>query len=342
MKNRVFVVAALACLVFAGWALWSGGILDGPVAREVRASSVYAAPGIPLDEAAAERVVGNRRLVVVFLARDADLRDTCHDVGRAAAGTVVVLLSPGDDDWDVYGCAQLPGDDDENFGKAFVAETVLPRGVDQFLDRPLDAVKVIAVNYDLLVKSGTVPDGARVISPSLPRYLAAAAALAAVVVGAAVLYGAARRVGRRAAARQESRLGAADDRSRLRAAAAELAQRIIDLDGRPGSRRLALDYSALLDDIAARDTAGAARDTAGAARDTAGAARDAVGAARDTAGAARGTAGGAARGGADDAALTARVEVLNDRARRLTARSRLPGPDRASTRSRSRRRAKRR
>jgi len=278
IRVRAYGVALLACLVLAGWALWSGGLFDGPAARAVRTGSVYAAPGVPLDTAAAERVIGNRRLVVIFLDRGADLRKGCESVRHAAAGTVVILLSPEDDEWDTYGCAQLPGADDETFGKAFVAESVLPRGVDQFGDRPLEAVKVIAVNYDMLVRSGTVPDGARTVSPSLPRYLVAAGALLGVVVGAGALHLAARRIGRAAAARQETRLAAADARSRLRAAAADLAQRIIDLDGRgPEAKALAVAYTDLLADIADAE-------------------------------------------GRDDAALTARVEALNERARRVGPR----------------------
>ncbi|WDZ83536.1 hypothetical protein [Micromonospora cathayae] len=227
-----FGLAVAGCLVLAGWALWSGGILDGPVAREVRTSSVYAAPGTGLDEAAAERVIGNRRLVVIMLDADADLRDGCHDVKRAADGTVVLLLRPDGDDYDTYGCALLPDRDDENFGKAFVAESVIGRGIDQYVDRPLEAVKVITVNYDLLVRAGTVPDGTRTISPSLPRFLVAAAAVLAVLVGSAGVYAAGLRAGRLTARRRRLRDAHADERSALSAATAVLAQQIIDLDRR--------------------------------------------------------------------------------------------------------------
>ena len=111
-----FGLATLALLVLAGWAAWSAGILDGPVAREVRSSSVYVASGVDVDEAAAEKIIGNRRLVVVFMEEGADLSEGCDDVGGAADGTLVLLLSPGDGEFDHYGCAQFPGDDDENFG----------------------------------------------------------------------------------------------------------------------------------------------------------------------------------------------------------------------------------
>ncbi|MGK5522310.1 hypothetical protein ACSNN9_23550 [Micromonospora sp. URMC 107] len=267
-----FGVAVLACLALAGWALWTGGVLDGPIARQVRASSVYAAPGVDLDRAAAERVIGNRRLVVLLLEPGADLRRGCRQVERAADGTVVLVMSRDGNEYDTYGCALLPGRDDENFGRAAVAEMTVGRGVDTFADRPLEALKVVTVNYDLLVKAGTVPDGARTISPSLPRFLLASAAIVAVVAGATVLYVGGRRAGRLADARRRRRDENADARSALGAAAAVLAQQIIDLDQRYawaerhahvsgveegfGRRYLALtsDYAALLDRVAAVDT----------------------------------------------------------------------------------------
>lgn len=281
-----FGLATLACLVLAGWALWSGGVLDGPIAREVRVSSVYAAPGVELDEAAAERVIGNRRLVVVLLTPGADLRDGCRATERAADGTVAVAMSREVDDegYDTYGCAWLPDRDDANFGRAAVAETTIARGADQFADDPVEALKVMVVNYDLLVRAGTVPDGARTISPSLPRYLIAAAALLAVGVGAASIWLVAWRAGRLADRRVARHRELADSRSRLSATAAALAQQIIDLDrgytrvertlarrtrGTSAGgdlaaerrsfvrryRRLTMDYTRVLADIAAADRA---------------------------------------------------------------------------------------
>lgn len=257
-----FGLATVALLVLAGWASWSAGIFDGPVAREVRSSSVYVAPGVDVDEAAAEKVVGNRRLVVVFMEPGADLSEGCDDVSGAADGTLVLLLSPAgsadDPEFDTYGCAQFPGDDDENFGKAFVAETRIAGGADQFVDRPLEALRVIAVNYDSLVKAGIVPDGARTISPSLPRYLVALAAIAAVLGGAITLYVVGRRAGRLAAAHRAEREAATDARGALNAKAAVLAKHIIALDGRAESagtnfrrkyRELAADYAELAADL---------------------------------------------------------------------------------------------
>ncbi|MFI6820319.1 hypothetical protein ACIBJE_05115 [Micromonospora sp. NPDC050187] len=227
-----FGLGVLACLVLAGWALWTGGIVDGPIAREVRNSSVYVAPGVDLDEAAAERVIGNRRLVVLLLEPGADLREGCQDVKRAADGTVVLVLSRDDDEYDTYGCALLPDRDDENFGRAFVAEMTISNGIDGFVDRPLEAFKVVTVNYDRLVKAGTVPDGTRTISPSLPRYLVAAAAVLAVLAGSALVYATGLRAGRLTADRRHLRDAHADRRSALSADTAVLAQQIIDLDQR--------------------------------------------------------------------------------------------------------------
>jgi hypothetical protein len=191
----------------------------------------------------------------------ADLRAGCDAARQAAKGTLVLVISRDGEEFDTYGCALLPDVDDENFGKAAVAETTIGSGIDGFADQPLEALKVIAVNYDGLVKAGVVPDGARTISPSLPRYLVAAAAILAVVLGAAGLYVAGRRAGRRAVAAGEQRTAATDAGSAVSAAAAVLAQQIIDLDGRPARgkgfdkqyRRLVSDYAELLGELPGRE-----------------------------------------------------------------------------------------
>ncbi|ASO20352.1 hypothetical protein FHR81_004461 [Actinoalloteichus hoggarensis] len=224
--------AVLGCLILAGWASFSAGILDGPVARDLRTSAVYAAPGVELDEAAAERIIGNRRVTVAFLEPGADLRSGCDGVRRAADGTVALMISRNGAEFDTYGCALLPGADDENFGRAAVAETVIGSGIDPFVDQPLEAMKLIAINYDGLVKAGTVPDGARTISPSLPRYLIAGAALLAVVAGSSLMYVTAYRAGRSTAVRRAERDTLDDARIELSAAAGVLAQQIIALDGK--------------------------------------------------------------------------------------------------------------
>ncbi|WP_232510826.1 hypothetical protein [Micromonospora maris] len=173
--GSTFGGAVLVTLVLAGWALWSGGVLDGPIARAVRASSVYVAPGVDLDRPAAERIIGNRRLVVLLMAPGDDLRAACKQTERAASGTLVLVVSRAGQEWDTYGCSRFPQRDNRDFGRAVVMETTISRGIDAFVDRPLEALKVVTLNYDLLVRAGTVPDGARTISPSLPRYLLAGA-----------------------------------------------------------------------------------------------------------------------------------------------------------------------
>ncbi|MEE3919851.1 hypothetical protein V2I01_20870 [Micromonospora sp. BRA006-A] len=87
-------------------------------------------------------------------------------------------MSRDGEDWDTYGCSRLGGDGPRDLGRAMVAETTISRGADAFVDRPVEALKVIVLNYDRLVRAGLVPDGARTISPSLPRYLLAGGAVA--------------------------------------------------------------------------------------------------------------------------------------------------------------------
>lgn len=255
--GSAFGVAVLGCLVLAGWAVWTAGVFDGPIARQLRTSSVYAAPGVTVDQAAGERVIGNRRLVVAFLEPGTDLSDACDSLSGATDGTLGLMLSRDGDDYDKYGCSRLPGHDDENFGKAYVAESMIGNGIDAFTERPVDALEVAVVNYDLLVRSGAIPDGGRTVSPSLPRYLVAAAAIVVVVLGSLVLYLAGRRTARASLARRERRDAEADARAELAAVAAVLAQQIIDLDRRyarekgktrftRGYRRLVSDYTNLL------------------------------------------------------------------------------------------------
>jgi hypothetical protein len=64
---------------------------------------------------------------------------------------------------------------------------MIGNGLDEFVDRPLDAVKMIVLNFDELVKAAVIPAHARTISPSLPRFLLAIAALGGVLLGATLL-----------------------------------------------------------------------------------------------------------------------------------------------------------
>ncbi|MHA6792385.1 hypothetical protein ACVGVM_02530 [Pseudonocardia bannensis] len=263
-----FGLGTVACLLLAIWALWTAGLFEGPAARTVRTTSVYAAPGIELDTAAAERIIGNRRLVVVLLGPGADLSSTCDGLGNAAAGTLVLVMAREDDEFDTYGCGFLAGGDiDEGgFGERAVAESRIGAGIDGFVDRPLDALKVVVLNYDQLVDLDVLPNDARTFSPSLPRYLIATAAITAVVGGALTLYLAARRAGGQVVASSIRREESADSRAVLSAEMALVARQIIDLDGAPGHRRaaqhahLAVAYSTLLDEITAADRDGRSSD----------------------------------------------------------------------------------
>ncbi len=246
----------LALAVLAGWALWAGGIFDNDLQRAARSGSVYAADGVDLDTRKAAEIIGNRRLFVAFMEPGTDLGDACDEVDGPADGTLALFLSraDGDEDYDTYGCSQLPGAGDENFGEAFVAESVISRGIDSFIDSPIDAVKIITLNYDLLARTDTVPDDARSISPSLPKYLIALAAVIAVLGGSTFAYVTARRAGKLAAEAASQRHTELDAQSSVNARAALLAQQILDLDrayGRPtwrkkhGAKYLALvgDYT---------------------------------------------------------------------------------------------------
>lgn len=228
-----FALMVLVCLAIVGWSAWTGGFFDDAVERHVRTSSFYAAPGVEVDREAAERIIGDRKLVVIMLEPNSDsdeLRERCSGDWNAAANTLMLVLSQGEDEYDQYTCSHLPGAYEENFGKSYVAETVIASGIDQFADRPLDALKVVVVNYDLLVGSDTLPDGVREFDAPVGRYVVAGATVVAVVIGTTVAYLGARRVGRVAARRAADREAAGDARSRLSAASASLAQQIIELD----------------------------------------------------------------------------------------------------------------
>lgn len=259
-----FGLGTVACLLLAIWALWTAGLFEGSAARTVRTTSVYAAPGIGLDTAAAEQIIGNRRLVVVMLEPGSDLSAACDGLGNAAAGTLVLAMAREDDEFDTYGCGYLAGGeiDEGGFGSRAVAESRIGAGIDGFVDRPLDALKVVVINYDQLVALDVLPNDARTFSPSLPRYLIAAAAITAVVGGALALFLVAQRAGSQAATSSVRREESDDSRAVLSAEMALVARQIIDLDGRPGHRRaaqhahLAVTYSTLLDEIATADRDG--------------------------------------------------------------------------------------
>ncbi|MCP2253670.1 hypothetical protein LY13_002424 [Prauserella aidingensis] len=224
--RKPFTLAVLVAVALAGWAAVSGGLFDGAVASRLRASSVYAAPDYDLDRYAAERVIGNRKLTVAFLSPDDDASEVCDDVAGAADGTLFVAMTREGDEWSPYGCSHHTDD----IGTGVVAESVISRGTDTFADRPVEALKVMVVNFDQLVRSGHVPDGARTIDPPLPRYLLAGALLGAVVLGSAIAYAVARAIGRRAATRRIDAETGDDARSVLNAETGAVSRALIELD----------------------------------------------------------------------------------------------------------------
>lgn len=255
----------ICCLLLAGWALWSGGIFDSQLASTMRGSSVYADSAYHLDTAAAQQVIGNRRLAVVFLdtADSTIAADTCKDLHRAADGALVVIVYAKDGELKNYGCSLLPGaGDDKNFGKSFVAESEIATGISGFLDAPLDAVKTMAIKYDALAQAEIVPQDARVFQVSAPRYLLALTAIGAVIVGAALVYVSSRRAGRAIADSVDETIAEGDEQVDLNATMAGIAGTILQVDGRfsaPGDesagwladyRKMATDYTALAADIA--------------------------------------------------------------------------------------------
>ncbi|SDT32244.1 hypothetical protein [Actinoplanes derwentensis] len=259
-----FTWASVACLILAGWSLWTGGVFEGPIARQVRTSSVYAVPSVGLDVAAAERIIGNRRLIVVFAEPDTpDPGLICDALDRAADGTMVMVLRSQPDGWKRYGCAMFDGG-----GELMAMEGTLGVGIQQFGDDPLATIKVVVVNYDRIVRAGYLSDGPRTISPYLPRYLMAGAAVLAVLFGSLLIWLGGRRAGRVAMDRRERRDSATDGRVAVSAAAAVVAQQIIDLDSRyrhgdDNFRRryvtLAGDYADLLGDLETVDDGRAAQ-----------------------------------------------------------------------------------
>ncbi|MGI8417893.1 MAG: hypothetical protein ACR2P2_17155 [Nakamurella sp.] len=225
----------LACVVLAGWSLWSAGIFEGTIASDIRTASVYADASYGLDIPAAERAIGNRRLAVIFLnTSDGGVASqTCKDLDRAADGVLLVIMYRDGTDLQDYGCSLLPGAaDDANFGNSFVAESEIGNGTDGFAARPLDAVKILATQYDSLARADIVPHDARVIRSSAPRYLLAFIALAAVIAGAALIYFVARRAGRLVADAEDTEVATRDAHVALNARMAGIATRILQLDDR--------------------------------------------------------------------------------------------------------------
>lgn len=186
----------LTCLLLTIAMLWGSGLFDGEIAKDVRVSNVYVEPGVNIDAAEAERIIGNRHLVAIYLdgQMDGRGRDICDDVDSVAAGSFVAVL---DEDLNMYGCSLLPGadDPDEAFGKAYASEMVMQYGIKMVADDPIQSARVLASTFDRLVAAGLAPQEARAITPPLGRYIVAGIAGSTAVLGSLLLYARGRRLG---------------------------------------------------------------------------------------------------------------------------------------------------
>lgn len=223
--------AAAACVLLAGASTYLAGVFDSTVIKDIRTSSVYVENGAKVDDAAAEAIVGNRQLVLVYLATELGERggEICDDATYVADGSVVVVIG---NDAATYPCALTPGYDDEGdgFGRAYTVESVIVRGVSQLSEDLSQTPKAIVANYDSLVAADFVSAEARVIRPAFARLLLAGVALGALAIGALMIHLQSRRAGQRLAERAQHRaasIGLAGERDVL---LASVAGRILELD----------------------------------------------------------------------------------------------------------------
>lgn len=211
--------------------LWGAGVFDSEIKRDVRVSNVYVEDGVEIDEQQAEKDVGNRQLVLIYLDGELGERgsEICDEVESVAAGSVVVIL---DDQLERYGCALIPGYDDENFGKAYVAESQIGLGVASLRDQPQESAKAMASNFDTLVAADIASQEARSIDPPFARFIIAGIALAMVVLGALLTFLRGRRVAGLQADAIERRSAARGRLAERDAALASSGTRILTLDER--------------------------------------------------------------------------------------------------------------
>ncbi|WP_153506589.1 cation:proton antiporter [Cumulibacter manganitolerans] len=219
----------IACVALGIVAVSGAGVLDDDIQRDIRLSNVYVAPGVDVEEAAAERIVGNRNLVVVYL--DGDLGDrgsgVCDSLSGIAKGSFVAIL---DEDLDMYGCSLLPGADEENLGKAYVAETVMRFGVEMVAEEKIQSARVLASSYDRAVAAGLAPQEAREIRAPFARYLVAAIALGTALVGSLAVYWRGRRLGHAFADATLADAGLRGRRLQRDAALASVGVRLLEAD----------------------------------------------------------------------------------------------------------------
>ncbi|GAB3307887.1 hypothetical protein EK0264_07280 [Epidermidibacterium keratini] len=224
------IALLVVCLVLGGVALWGAGVLDSAIAREVRVSNAYVEDGVEIDEAEAEQIIGNRNLVVIYLDGELGSRgsDVCDAVSSAAAGSFVAIV---DEQMRMYGCSLMPGEDEsDEFGKGYVAETTMRTGIRSVADDPIQATRVLASNFDGLVRAGIAPESAREITVPYSRYLIAGIALGTVVIGALLVYLRGRVLGHRRADQVEGDIADRGLIAQRDAALAATGVRLLELD----------------------------------------------------------------------------------------------------------------
>lgn len=227
-RSRGLDVMLLVLMLGLGLtSLWGAGVFDSEIAQDVRVSNVYVDDGVDLDEQQAEKIVGNRHLVIVYVAGKLNGPAICDDLQSVADGSIVMIV---DQELHSYGCALLPGRDEENFGKAYVAETTMRYGIRTLADDPLAATKAMVSNFDTLVTAGIAPQEARAITPPLSRFIIAGIALGTVVLAALTSHLRSRRLAHLQADALERRATARGRLAERDTALASAGTRILALD----------------------------------------------------------------------------------------------------------------
>lgn len=250
--DRFLLVALLPVALLLAW---TAGVFDSDIARTVRTSSVYVEPGAEVDATRAAEVIGDRRLILVYLATELGDRggEICDDLESAVDGNLVVILG---DDLESYGCALIPGRDDENFGKAAAAEIIIARGITLLEGDKTESAKIMSATYDGLVRAGNLPADARVLRAPAASYIVAAVLVGTVAAAAIGINLAGRRLGSAAADDAAARRRRQGAFSRRDAALAAAGARILELDAayadlptgplHRSNRRLVRDYRLIL------------------------------------------------------------------------------------------------
>lgn len=222
-------VAATLCLILVGLSLYLAGIFDSKINKTIRESPVYAEPGSRIDADAAERIVGNRQLILIYLATDLGDRgsDICEDAEKVANGNLVVIIG---DDLDTYGCALIPDRDGDKSGNAFVAESAIDDGLTYLDDDINETPKTMVATFDRLVVRGLLPKESRSITPAFSRLALAGITLGGLAVCGLALYVNGRRVGTIVAGRESERRRIAGRTAERDVLLASIASQILEAD----------------------------------------------------------------------------------------------------------------